>query len=359
LYELALFAGAGGGIYGGILCNHTCIGAVEIEEFPREVLKQRQRDGILPEFPIWDDVTTFRSDNPECSEFFRLLRSIKDELIISGGFPCQDISSAGKGAGIEEGTRSGLWFEYARIIREIQPAGVFVENSPVITSRGLGVVLGDWAEMGYKAKWGVLGAVDAGAPHKRERMWIYAFPDSDSSGCQWQDLSYTAGWHEVSELIGTGDVADSDSHPVRIKQESDQRSEEATQPDLIGTEGNAANSDQLNGDRSRYDTGNVRRQRPTEANVSGSQGYDAPNAGRKHGSTGDTERMEENPEKRTSGFVHDQSGSARPRGAWWAESGVDSVADGVADRKHRLKALGNGQVPGVVKLAWEILKNEN
>ena len=173
MYELALFAGAGGGILGGILCGHTCIGACEIEEYPRKVLHARQRDGILPEFPIWDDITTFRSDNPECSEYFDFLRSIKDKLVISGGFPCQDISAAGKGAGIT-GDRSGLWGEMARIIDEVRPARCFMENSPMLTSRGLGVVLGDLAEMGYNAQWGVLGAVDVGANHKRERIWIIA-----------------------------------------------------------------------------------------------------------------------------------------------------------------------------------------
>ena len=91
MYELALFSGAGGGILGGHLCGFTCIGAVEIEEYPREVLKQRQRDGILPKFGIWDDVRTFRSDNPECREYIELLQKVRQELIISGGFPCQDI----------------------------------------------------------------------------------------------------------------------------------------------------------------------------------------------------------------------------------------------------------------------------
>ena len=123
------------------------VGAVEIESHPREVLKQRIRDGILPEFPIWDDVTTFRSDNEACREYMQGLWEIRDELIISGGFPCQDISSAGKGAGLNEGTRSGLWFEMARIISEIRPRYAFVENSPMLVSRGLDVCLGGFAEM--------------------------------------------------------------------------------------------------------------------------------------------------------------------------------------------------------------------
>lgn len=165
--ELHLFAGAGGGILGGELLGHRTVCAVEIEEYPRKVLLQRQRDGILPWFPIWDDITTFDG------------RPWKGRIdIVSGGFPCQDISAAGKGAGIE-GERSGLWGEIARVVNEIRPQFVFVENSPMLTSRGLGRVLGDLAEMGYNARWCVLGADDVGAPHRRKRIWILAYADSE------------------------------------------------------------------------------------------------------------------------------------------------------------------------------------
>jgi len=158
--ELHLFAGAGGGILGGILLGHTCVCAVEIEPYCRKVLLQRQRDGLLPRFPIWDDVTTF-DGTP--------WRGRVD--IVCGGFPCQDISAAGKGAEIT-GERSGLWKEMARIIREVRPAYVFVENSPILTSRGLGTVLGDLAEMGFNARWGVFSASNVGSGHKRERIFI-------------------------------------------------------------------------------------------------------------------------------------------------------------------------------------------
>jgi DNA (cytosine-5)-methyltransferase 1 len=91
--------------------------------------------------------------------------------VVSGGFPCQDISAAGKGEGID-GERSGMWGEMARIIHEVRPKFVFVENSPMLTSRGLGRVLGDLASMGFDARWGVLGAADVGANHQRDRIWI-------------------------------------------------------------------------------------------------------------------------------------------------------------------------------------------
>ena len=173
LYTLHLFAGGGGGIIADMLLGHTPIAACEIEEAPRRVLLQRQLDGILPVFPIWDDVTTLRSDNPECAEAFEQWRSVADRLCISGGFPCQDISCAGKGAGLD-GERSGLWREFARLICEIRPRYAFIENSPRLIALGLDRVLCDLTSMGYNARWGVISAKDAGANHKRKRIWIKA-----------------------------------------------------------------------------------------------------------------------------------------------------------------------------------------
>ena len=164
--ELALFAGAGGGILGGKLLGWRTVCAVEIDPYARNILLARQRDGMLEPFPIWDDLRTF-DGTP--------WRGHVD--VISGGFPCQDISAAGKGAGID-GARSGLWAEFARIIGEVRPRFCLVENSPMLTNRGLGRVLGDLAALGFNAEWGVLGADDAGAPHHRKRIWILAYPNS-------------------------------------------------------------------------------------------------------------------------------------------------------------------------------------
>ena len=176
MYELELFAGAGGGILAQQLLGHLTVGAVEITPYCRNVLLQRQRDLCLPVFPVWDDVTTFRADNPECAAYIGWLRSIRSELCISGGFPCQDISSCGKGVGIA-GAKSGLWHEMARIIGEIQPTFVFAENSPMLATRGLGTVLESLAAMGYDARWCVLGADDLGYPIIRKRMWILGVRD--------------------------------------------------------------------------------------------------------------------------------------------------------------------------------------
>jgi DNA (cytosine-5)-methyltransferase 1 len=163
LRELHLFAGAGGGILGSLLLNHVPVCAVELEEYPRKVLLQRQRDGILPWFPIWDDIRTFDG---------RPWRGKAD--CVSGGFPCQDISTAGKGAGID-GARSGLWKEMARVVREVEPRFVWVENSPALVRRGLCRVLGDLSKLGFNAEWGIVGADAVGAKHRRKRIWILAY----------------------------------------------------------------------------------------------------------------------------------------------------------------------------------------
>ena len=170
--ELALFAGAGGGILGGHLLGWRTVCAVEWEAYPASVLVARQNDKILPTFPIWDDVQTFDG---------KPWRGIVD--VVSGGFPCQDISVAGKGDGID-GERSGMWREMARIIGEVRPKYAFVENSPMLTTRGLGTVLRDLATMGYDAEWCVLGANDVGANHKRDRIWIVGQRQMVNSRCK-------------------------------------------------------------------------------------------------------------------------------------------------------------------------------
>jgi DNA (cytosine-5)-methyltransferase 1 len=98
--------------------------------------------------------------------------------ILCGGFPCQDISLAGKGAGID-GERSGLWGEYARLIGELRPRYVIVENVAALLTRGLGRVVGDLAAFGYDAEWDCLPASAFGAPHRRDRLWLVAYPNDE------------------------------------------------------------------------------------------------------------------------------------------------------------------------------------
>src|ERR1700738_2934647 len=166
-----LFAGAGGGILADLLLGHRPVCAVEIDRHCRRVLKARQRDGVLPWFPVCRDAR-------ECDA--RPWRGSVD--CVSGGFPCQGVSSAGKGLGVRADPRSGLWTELARVIGEVRPRLVFVENTPLLVSRGLDVVLAGLAELGYVARWCVLGAWHAGAPHKRDRIWILAHAEGVGGG---------------------------------------------------------------------------------------------------------------------------------------------------------------------------------
>ena len=179
--ELAIFAGAGGGILGGHLLGWRTVCAVEWEAYPASVLLARQNDGSLPPFPIWDDVCTFDG---------RPWAGIVD--VVSGGFPCTDISAAGKGAGID-GEASGMWREMARVVGEVRPQYVFMENSPMLTTRGGVRVIGDLTQMGYDTRWTVMGAADIGAPHQRDRMWIVAYPSSFGGKA---GLADTQGWQE-------------------------------------------------------------------------------------------------------------------------------------------------------------------
>jgi DNA (cytosine-5)-methyltransferase 1 len=143
---------------------------VEIDSDCQEVIKERAQEGRLDVAPIWDDVRSFDG---------RRWRGSID--LVCGGFPCQDISIVGKGAGLN-GERSGLWREMRRVIREVRPRYVLVENVAALRSRGLDRVLGDLAELGFNAEWSVVSACSMGAPHPRKRMFIVAYPE----GLRWE-----------------------------------------------------------------------------------------------------------------------------------------------------------------------------
>jgi DNA (cytosine-5)-methyltransferase 1 len=164
---ISLFSGIGGLELGLKMANPSVrtVCYVENDPYAAAVLMSRMRDGQLDTAPIWDDVTTFDG---------RPWRGLVD--IISGGFPCQDISIAGRKLGIKKGNRSGLWFEFVRIIRQILPNFIFVENVSELLGGGIGVVLGSLAEIGYDAKWTSVSAQDVGAPHKRNRVFCLAYP---------------------------------------------------------------------------------------------------------------------------------------------------------------------------------------
>jgi DNA (cytosine-5)-methyltransferase 1 len=163
LLGMSCFAGVGGlDVALGKDVRTVCY--IENNPYCQQVIRKNIKDGWLEDAPIWSDIQSFdgRPWNGKVD-------------IIFGGFPCTDISVAGKGAGIKEGTRSGLWFEMLRIIKEILPKYVFLENVAGIRTRGLREVLGGLSEAGYNAKWTMLRASDIGAPHKRERWFCLAW----------------------------------------------------------------------------------------------------------------------------------------------------------------------------------------
>ncbi|WP_422822666.1 DNA cytosine methyltransferase [Vreelandella neptunia] len=270
--ELALFAGAGGGILGGHLLGWRTVCAVERDAYAAQVLAQRQNDRALAPFPIWSDVCSFDG---------KPWRGLVD--VVSGGFPCQDISAAGKGIGIE-GERSGLWGQMVRIIREVQPRYVFVENSPALTSRGLGRVLGDLAKLGYGDKWGCISAADLGAEHERKRLWIVAHSDS-------------------------------------MREQQQEGSDEEKRRRLGYSSKKVADTECLG------------RAKMEQSIASGEKG------------------------KGTASAAEYGCGTRRWPG-WPTEPDVGRVANGVANRVDRIKALGNGQVPRVAAAAFALLSEE-
>lgn len=280
--ELALFAGAGGGLLASRLLGWSTVCAVEIEPYCHKVLMQRQRDGMLEHFPIWDDVRTFDG---------RPWRGLVD--VVSGGFPCQDISVAGQGDGLA-GKRSGLWFEYQRIVDEVRPAFVFIENSPALRTRGLGTIIEGLAPLGYDTRWCVLGAWHLGAPHKRDRMWVLAHADSDSASERGEYATCSCACKRRGYQLG-----------------------------------------RCGCDRGKGCSGIARK---TRANVAHAYG-----SGRK--------------EQRRTCEGAPQHEATQCGGGWPPEPPLGRVADGYPGRVDELKAIGNMQVPRVAAAAFHILRS--
>lgn len=172
--SLDLFTG-----YGGITLalESYCkpIAYVEIEEYAQRIIAERMADGSLPRAPILADVKNIEGEFGCCD-------------IIIGGFPCQDISVAGNGAGLA-GERSGLFYEIARITKEIQPSFVFLENVPAIRTRGLWSVAKEFSSLGYDCRWTSVSAGYVGAPHRRKRWFFLAHASSKRLEGQRQESS--------------------------------------------------------------------------------------------------------------------------------------------------------------------------
>ncbi len=162
---LDLFSGIGGFSLGlERTGGFETVAFCEIEPFPRRVLAKH-----WPEVPCYDDVRTLTAD--------RLAADGIPVDVICGGFPCQDLSFVGKRAGLS-GKRSGLWSEVARLVGELQPQFLIVENVPALLGSGMGVVIGDLAEIGYDAEWDCVPASYVGANHIRDRIWIVGYPNA-------------------------------------------------------------------------------------------------------------------------------------------------------------------------------------
>lgn len=166
LNELALFAGAGGGLLGSKLLGWRTLCAVELNEYRRSILIQRQEDGIFDFFPIWDDARTFNG-RPFCGHVD----------IITGGFPCQPYSRAGTKLG--ENDSRNLWPDTIRIIREVRPSYCLLENVDNLLSYDyFGTILSDLATSGFDVKYDVISAATVGANHLRKRLWIMCYANN-------------------------------------------------------------------------------------------------------------------------------------------------------------------------------------
>lgn len=268
--ELALFAGAGGGLLASKLLGWRTLCAVEIADYPRRVLLARQNEGALEPFPIWDDICTFNG---------KPLRGLAE--VVSGGFPCQDISIARAMWGRDgiNGTKSGLWYQYLRIIDEVELRIVWGENSPELRRKGLDRIVRALAMRGYICRWATLGADDLGLPHIRKRLWFLATkPDGQGRERHARNV-YDQGGRPDS----TGSLADAGVFVCSFcghQMETDDR----------------------------YGC----------ANCLG-QGLEC----------------------------DDPWSELQPR--------IAGMADGVADRVERIRAIGNGQVPAVAVSAWRLL----
>jgi DNA (cytosine-5)-methyltransferase 1 len=163
---LSLFSGIGG-LDVALSDWVKPIAYCEIDSYCQGVLLSRMADEMLPDAPIWDDISTFQG-----------LYFNGNVDIIYGGFPCQDISIAGHGKGLEGG-RSGLFFQIVRLAKEIKPKFIFLENVPAITSRGGLRVVREITEMGYDCRWCVISAASVGAKHLRKRWFLLAYSQSE------------------------------------------------------------------------------------------------------------------------------------------------------------------------------------
>jgi DNA (cytosine-5)-methyltransferase 1 len=332
LRVLDLFSGIGGfslGLErsGGFETVAFC----EIEPYCRKVLAKH-----WPHVRCYDDVRILTADALS-----------RDGIVVDaicGGFPCQDISLAGKGAGLA-GERSGLWGEYARLIGELRPAYAIVENVAALLGRGLERVLGDLVALGYDAEWHCIPAAYVGAPHRRDRVWIVAYASGDELRQQprWRHGQGRPGPAFAGEHGPARSVANADQPRLegRLGRGVRERAGECT----------ARTSSASVADAARLQSGREE-QRPERQRIgTGSEPLAMANAE----GGGWAER---NPDGRRGGEGNGADQWAGPAGGgWWqSEPDVGRVAHGVPQRVDRLKALGNAVVPQIPELIGRAIR---
>ena len=256
--------------------------------------------------------------------------------IITAGFPCQDISYAGKGAGLE-GARSGLWFDALDTICMVGPRFALLENVPALLNRGMGEVLGGLAEGGYDAQWGCVSAADVGAPHRRDRVFILAYAEGYGSRIRkGRDEASRDVWQLPPWSCGEV-VADAEGKPGEIWLPKGER------------QGRFASSGQDVADTNKRFRQRTKEQIQTGRNASGIGGE----------VVADTEREGERSRVaraiRAGIFVSGRMGRNYRNVCWAVEPDVGRVADGVPARVDRLRALGNAVVPQVAEYVGERL----
>lgn len=276
----SLFAGIGGFDLGLTRAGFDVVWQVEINEYCLKVLAKN-----FPKAERYGDIRECGSHN------------LKPVDVICGGFPCQDISNAGKQAGIE-GERSGLWSEMHRIVCELRPRYVLVENVAALLGRGFGRVLGDLAEIGYDAEWEVISAADMGAPHLRERVWIMGHPNHDGRDGSEDRQSRIEGGHHYQ--TGT------------LEMEQFARPGGAWSGDVAYASGFGCEGSR----------------QPINPSYS-----------------------PQDAEGQASDAFH-----VRVRDFWAVEPNVDRVAHGVPNRVDRLEALGNAVIPQIPEMLAERIK---
>jgi len=305
----SLFSGIGGAELGFEWTGqfHTVF-QVEREPFCQKVLAKH-----WPLVPRFDDVCNVGSHNlPACD-------------VLVGGFPCQDLSFAGKGAGLK-GARSGLWREFSRIIGELRPRVVCVENVPALTVRGLDRVLADFAAHGYDTEWQIISAAALNAPHLRERLFIVAYP-SNVGRLKGRENDRE---HDGSKFGSGGQHADLLAYPSRIPS--------------YGKNANPSDSS-TNSAQSRRSGSSDTLPNPNRERRENAQPFTA-RAGQPGGSS-------------DAGELPNWAGgkAEQPSPLAAAQPRVRGMADGVSSRMERLKALGNAIVPQVAQFVAQRILN--